>query len=481
MKTGTITCGNLAERASVHPRTILRMEKKLGLVRTPGAGKQVIYQFTGTEEALIRRIKAPYRRPGNMRLSLVPDPAFVRREITRACGPLPEIVMNGCMLTLAMLAEMSLYLGYEAGVQINAQRHQRLVGSRHHKAIINILLKARLIVKVRGYKVEERCNSYRLTDASMSGWEEHPLWWPVVKAVCVKKASIDKVARDAGIPFDSAALNRLKMDCVKFTLPSDLDMEAIVAEQAEIALRKAKAKRRNKDLSDQAQEAIRRRSRFACTIACERYLADPLSLFRLGGESQRLFHPIALMPQRLRARLRCLGESVVTLDIRCCQPFLLGLLLRDNGGSPIPPTEFEDYMRLTVSGRFYEELGCRLTPPVSREEAKRLCYRDLFFGKQKKHTPDIVKAFAARFPAMGRALTLLRQTSDSLAGELQRSEARLIVGRVLPVLQAAFPLHPITIVHDAVMVPRSIAAKVQALMGRTVEEATCRRAGIKAE
>lgn len=233
MKTGTITRTDLVEKAGVDQRTVHRLEKKLGLSRIPCGGRQVIYQFTGTEEALVRQIKAPYRRPGSMRLSLVPEPEFVRQEITRAFGPQPEIVMDGCLLTLAKLADMSLYLGYEAGVQINAQRHQRLVGSRHHKAIINILLKARLIVKVRGYKVGERCNSYRLTDASISRWEKHPLWWPDVHAFWLGKTSIDEVARIAEIPFDSEVLNRLKRDSVKFTLSKDLEMEAIVAEQAE--------------------------------------------------------------------------------------------------------------------------------------------------------------------------------------------------------------------------------------------------------
>ena len=103
----------------------------------------------------------------------------------------------------------------------------------------------------------------------------------------------------------------------------------------------------------------------------------------------------------------------------------------------IPAAEFDDCMRLTQSGGFYEELGSRITPSVSREEAKRLSYQDLFFGKQKKYSPDIVKAFAARFPAMGRALARLRMSSGSLAKNLQRREAGLIIGRVLPVLQAA--------------------------------------------
>jgi hypothetical protein len=57
----------------------------------------------------------------------------------------------------------------------------------------------------------------------------------------------------------------------------------------------------------------------------------------------------------------------------------------------------------------------------------------------------------------------------------------LIFGDVLPSLQAAFPDTPITTVHDAILLPSSIAAVAKVLMARTVKEATGRRPGIKAE
>lgn len=482
MNAHTITLAELATRAGVHPRTIRRGESELGLTRVPCAGRTVVYQFFSTKDALMLGIMARYRRDGSMRISHVPDPAHVRWEITRTIGPQAEIFINGCLLTLARLAEMSLYLGYEAGIQINAQRHQKLVGSRHHRRIIDALLQTRLIRKVEGYKKGKRCNSYRLTDASVSRLGKHSLWWPKLETACLKTISIHEIIQDALIPFDAAVMDRLKRDSAKFVLPPNLDMEAIAVEQAGIAVKRAKAKRKNENLSELKLEAIKRRCSIACCHARERYQADPLSVFRIGEQSQRIFHPIAMMPQRLRARLRCQGEAVTSLDIRCCQPFLLGLLLRENDeAAPIPDVEFDRYMELTRSGKFYEALGRYLVHSVCRDEIKRLSYRDIFFGKRLHHKSDIVRAFSELFPVMGRSLARLRKAVSSLASELQRREARLIFGDVLPSLQAAFPDTPITTVHDAILLPSGIAAAAKALMAQTVEEATGRRPGIKEE
>lgn len=142
---GTIALVELAIRADVHPRTIQRREAELELTRLRSSGRKVVYQFSGTVDALLSRIMAAYRRGGGMRLSHVPDPAFVRQKITSAFGPQPEMIMSGCLLTLAKLATAALILGYDAGVQINAHRHQRLVGSRHHGKIIDILFDALIL------------------------------------------------------------------------------------------------------------------------------------------------------------------------------------------------------------------------------------------------------------------------------------------------------------------------------------------------
>ncbi|MCU0777104.1 MAG: hypothetical protein MUF86_05480 [Akkermansiaceae bacterium] len=480
MKTGTITRTDLVDRAGVVRRTILRLEKKLGLSRIPCGGRQVIYQFTGTEEELIRQIKAPYRRPGNMRLSLVPDPAFVRREITRVCGPQMKTTISGCLLSLSRLAEMALILDGDAAIQINAARHQKLVGSHHHKKILSILSETRLIEKVGGYEAGKHCNSYRLVDAAMAQLEEQQLWWPTVNNSEEKPVSIEDLIDDAKCPHNPGVLSRLMEDSRAFSFSDDLDMEAVVAEQAADAMKKALTKRPK--LSTQAREAIVRRSRFACIVAHRRYIENPLSLFRVGMESQRLFHPIAMMPRRLRAKLHCMGEHVTTLDICCCQPFLLGLILmEDRETGEIPQAELDRFMDLCQRGKFYDYLGQRCSPKRAREESKTLCYRDLFFGHPHSNRTPIVEVFNQEFPAMGGVLRRLRSSSRSLSGELQRSEAWLIIGRVLPALQEAFPCHPITIVHDAVLVPRSISAQAMKMMGRTVRHATGKQAGIKVE
>jgi hypothetical protein len=123
IKTGTITLGELATMAGVHHRTISRHERDLGLTRIPGGGRQVIYQFAGKEESLVRQIKAPYRRGGVMRPSLVPDPEFVSQRITRICGRQPEPIVTGCLLTLAKLIWVSFKIPYGDPIQVSATRH----------------------------------------------------------------------------------------------------------------------------------------------------------------------------------------------------------------------------------------------------------------------------------------------------------------------------------------------------------------------
>jgi len=495
MNAHTISRAELAKRASVNPRTIIRHEKELRLTRVPCGGRKVVYQYSGTEEALIRRIKAPYRRGGAMRRSLVPDPVFVRRKITSTCGPQPEIVMDGCMLTLSKLLWVSLRISYDDPIQVNATRHQRLVGAKYSKQIMKYLIEAGFMEHVANHISGKRCRSYRLRSACYNELAKVRLFWPEVPELEKEELSLAEMLVDAAIPFEAAVLERLKSDSCEFLFPKDLDIDTIANEHAHLKLqlfirhprRKRRKKAATRTLSSMSpiekQEAVRVHAFESCKEAYHAYIRNPLGFFRPSSNCHRIYHSISGMPRRLRFELQCRGEFTSTLDIHCCQPFLLGLLLEERREEfLIDREELLRFIDLTQNQDFYTVLGEEFSPHTPRDELKRIIFRDLLFGHKRSCHMDVFKVFSRLFPSIGMALGMLHRSPEhSLARELQRREARIIYGYVLPALQAAFPAQPITTIHDAILLPSSIAAEAQELMAREVKKATGKGQRIKKE
>ena len=185
----------------------------------------------------------------------------------------------------------------------------------------------------------------------------------------------------------------------------------------------------------------------------------------------RLFHPVANCPSKLRQHLLIAGEPVAEVDMSAAQFFLLlGLYPRHSD-------ERKRFGELVASGLFYEMLCARLPadrnpwrdpaqplnslwsgpdPEATRADFKTLAFRKLLYERLYPETQrrGLWPAFVAEFPELGFELAARRATqagARSLNHEIQRAEAGLILGRVIPRIRRELPgCRPISI-HDAVM------------------------------
>jgi hypothetical protein len=197
----------------------------------------------------------------------------------------------------------------------------------------------------------------------------------------------------------------------------------------------------------------------------------------------RLFHPVANCPSKLRRHLLISGEPVAEVDMSAAQFFLLlGLYPRHSD-------ERKRFGELVASGLFYEMLCARLPaesntwrdqaqpinslwagpdPEAARAGFKTLAFRKLLYERLYPDTQrrGLWPAFAVEFPELAFELAARRATqagARSLNHEIQRAEAGLILGRVIPRIHRELPgCRPISI-HDAVMCQERFAPAVASI------------------
>lgn len=194
----------------------------------------------------------------------------------------------------------------------------------------------------------------------------------------------------------------------------------------------------------------------------------------------RLFHPVANCPSKLRKHLLIAGEPVAEVDVSAAQFFLL------LGLYPYPSDERQRFAERVASGLFYEFLCAGVPaegnpwrdpgqpinrlwagpdPEASRSGFKVRAFRKLLYERLYPDTQraGIWPAFAGEFPELAFILASRRATQAGarlLNQEMQRAEARLVLGRVIPRIRRELPVcRPISI-HDAVMCQARFAPAV---------------------
>lgn len=224
----------------------------------------------------------------------------------------------------------------------------------------------------------------------------------------------------------------------------------------------------------------------AAWLLSVRALADCRNSIHVGPVAGRIYHAVANCPRDLRSFLLLEGEPTAEVDISAAQFFLL--LDRYPPDSP----ERRRFGYVVTSGLFYEHLfkrlfergegaqwgdgSGRLTEIWKREGGKairdsfkehairRLLYEPLFPGSRSR---GLWPVFAAEFPVLAGILASYRCTkkgAQQLNHEMQRLEVGLVLGRVMPRLQAECPeAKPITI-HDAILCKAAYAETVKRMM-----------------
>jgi hypothetical protein len=184
----------------------------------------------------------------------------------------------------------------------------------------------------------------------------------------------------------------------------------------------------------------------------------------------RVFNNFTSLPKAIRHRALLAGQPCTEIDIRNSQPFFLAGLYPDEC------EEKQRFVEFACSGCFYERVNEASGTPLdasNRDALKPESYQFLF-GKAYTFKRSLLwPGMEKLFPEMAEIITRLKWPNHNrLAIELQRREAEVMIGKVVPRFAAAFPGVPFLTVHDSIAIPHQYADAAKALLADAINEAT---------
>lgn len=210
--------------------------------------------------------------------------------------------------------------------------------------------------------------------------------------------------------------------------------------------------------------------------------------FSVVCETQRFYTNFTNLKKELRSHLTWNGESLCEIDVQCCQPLLLNILMQ----SVATASDVQLHKQLTESGQLYERI-CRgsqfnradikeallkylcgpwfeVEPCVpaglktTSEKKRHACLKHVAKWYQKKlpTVADFLKAektntdYYRRFNTKQRRLSgLPNQPYVIISHELQQQEAGVVIESCCGQLMDDEPDIGILTIHDALLVPIS--------------------------
>ena len=136
------------------------------------------------------------------------------------------------------------------------------------------------------------------------------------------------------------------------------------------------------------------------------------------------------------------GETLVNIDIKNSQPFLLCLLLMQQYTGQSLPADVQQYIDLTSSGKFYEHvahaMGARIKSKRERREFKSNFFASIFFCRnQHTEASKCGKWFKRHFPNVYQLIFDTKAVRyQDLADAMQIQEAHVILDVVVKALHA---------------------------------------------
>ena len=194
------------------------------------------------------------------------------------------------------------------------------------------------------------------------------------------------------------------------------------------------------------------------------------------------------LKKELRKHISFKGQKLVSIDIKNSQPLLSNILLNQqfysspllnqiNNNIPISTInywqknilsiimlrendvnshqkEFCEYLRMSQSGRFYEELQSLLNQPgLTREEVKEYTY--ILFFADNRHGPKLRKKeqpFVQKFPHIYQIFCLIKRKGKRyLPALLQRTESFIVIENAARRIGEEKPQLPIFTIHDSMI------------------------------
>lgn len=180
----------------------------------------------------------------------------------------------------------------------------------------------------------------------------------------------------------------------------------------------------------------------------------------------RVFNNITNCPRLLRPYILLDGKPAVEIDVANCQPLLLLSLYKDE-------PEVDTFRAAVQGGTFYEMLNEKLEKPYPKErrdDLKTAVFTSIFFGKVYPRPSKMALAFEKLFPILNQKIIAVKTPDHrKLAILLQKTEADLIIGKVVGTI-AKISKIPVLTVHDSVITLPEYAADVTKLMANAFYE-----------
>lgn len=164
--------------------------------------------------------------------------------------------------------------------------------------------------------------------------------------------------------------------------------------------------------------------------------------FKVSDEG-RFYSSISNLPKSSVNFIRLYNEKTISVDISNCQPLLLSTMI-----------ENENYKNDCVNGIFYEELMKNLPGGLSRNEVKVMCYKYIFFGKNKLKSGKLYSAMNSKYNGVIEEINKIKEES-CLAKKLQKIESDIFVNNI-----GKIKIHKL-LRHDEVVVSLSNELRIK--------------------
>ncbi|TGE06102.1 hypothetical protein [Hymenobacter fodinae] len=163
------------------------------------------------------------------------------------------------------------------------------------------------------------------------------------------------------------------------------------------------------------------------------------------------------------------GEELVNADIRCSQPLMLAILLRQHYNTASMPVNIADYIKECEQGTLYETLANEAGVAITdRKKFKRGFFKRVLYGRNEKAMlTQEWQVFDRLFKDVAAYVVRAKAKSHkALSHALQRMESEIIIDKVIAGIAADYhPEHYFALtIHDSITVTRSNETNIQKRM-----------------
>jgi len=357
-------------------------------------------------------------------------------------------------------------------IQLQSKEMEKMIGRNYAKTINLLFTKGIIHRSGRDYSVEKkRARAYRIApEIAESGLKAFKV------SDRILRRKINKISKEAQKLREKRARQKYgdMFDKKKFEKEYKWTAEESI---------------RRMTIDDKAEEEIKNRKPTKMDKGNETYWNQCKDLLEEDGgftpyvspSSGRLFYIGCSFFKEVRKHFLLDGEETIEIDLACSQPFLAASLYPSY---PEAKKEKEKFLKF-VRNDFYKELQKVSDFGQNRDDFKKTCYRDIFFGSAEmmKFT-ELGKLVEEKFPILHDIIYKIKKNNPNppqenkkkkkkgniyFANKLQEKEADCIFTSVGELKKLDIPC--IT-VHDSIIVKKKDRKVTEEILMRIIKGKT---------